>query len=182
MQSRRGIFDLNEALSHEEDEYVVDGEEDDAQNLGGNNLFGFNVLREEERVPHPFFNEVDPRSLRAEDVVGKMVFDSVVEATQFYITYATHMGFSVRKETNHYNRRTRELSGKLFVCTKEGSRKEKWFNYPNRIRGPKPETRTECQAKMRIRKKWEKWVVTQFNVEHNHDMVSDSQKCFLRTN
>ncbi|OMP00951.1 hypothetical protein CCACVL1_03226 [Corchorus capsularis] len=130
-QSRREGFDLNEALACEEDKYVADAEEDDAQNAGGDNLFGLNVLREDERVPHPFFNEVDARSLRPEDVVGKMVFDSVVEATQFYITYGTHMGFSVKKETNHYNRRTCQLIGKLFVCTNEGSRKEKWFNYPN---------------------------------------------------
>ncbi|OMO56228.1 hypothetical protein COLO4_35726 [Corchorus olitorius] len=182
MQSRWREFDLNAALSNNEDEYVVDGEDDDAQSAEGINLFGYNALKEEERVPHPFFNEVDAASLRREDVVGKFVFDTVVEATQFYITYATHMGFSVRKETNHYNKRTRELSGKLYVCWKEGSRKDKWFKLPNRIHNPKPETRTCCLARMHICKKCDKWIVTQFNVEHNHDMVPENQKFLIKTN
>ncbi|OMO50710.1 hypothetical protein COLO4_37917 [Corchorus olitorius] len=54
-----------------------------------------------------------------------------------------------------------------------GERYAKHYKRENRKHGPKPELRIGCEAHMRILKRGDKFVVTQFQTSHNHPMVPD---------
>ena len=68
-----------------------------------------------------------------------------------------------------------------FACFREGKRHERYYNLAQRIRQPRPETRTGCLACLRIKhdKASEKYVVTNFVKEHNHKMASKSSIPYL---
>ncbi|OMO96784.1 hypothetical protein CCACVL1_04770 [Corchorus capsularis] len=52
-----------------------------------------------------------------------------------------------------------------------GERDKKHYKRENCKCGPKPESRKGCDVHMRILKRGEKFVVTQFQTAHNHPMV-----------
>ncbi|KAK1571914.1 hypothetical protein Q3G72_024871 [Acer saccharum] len=71
-------------------------------------------------------------------------FDSEQSAYDFYNAYRLSMGFSVRKDTFGKNKRTCELTSRIFVCCKEGFRaKDKRDVLTMK---PRAKTRIGCSA------------------------------------
>lgn len=69
-----------------------------------------------------------------------------------------------------------------FECSSQGVKDEKLSANNNRPIYQNLETRTNFKERVRIRrKKNENWIVTIFEFEHNHEMVDESQRYFLRS-
>ena len=51
-----------------------------------------------------------------------MPFDSEQAAYDFYNNYGGKVGFSIRKSYAHKNKQTKEITSRIFVCYKEGTR------------------------------------------------------------
>ncbi|CAL4936256.1 unnamed protein product [Urochloa decumbens] len=100
-----------------------------------------------------------------------MVFLNEDKAYEFYAKYAEAEGFSIRKGCSDKTAKNVTKS-QAYVCSKEGF-------HPKSIsaesKKPKPETRTGCQAHMSIKiTASEKYVVTEFVSDHNHDREAPS--------
>ncbi|OMO51787.1 hypothetical protein COLO4_37507 [Corchorus olitorius] len=142
------MFDLN-------DPYVVDVDSEDedvevSDHRSGRRPRLSRAEKEAERVPHQYFLKVDTRNLQPSDVVGKIEFADLVEATRFYRTYSVGMGFGFRKSSSHRHPETKQLLGKKYVCSLEGVREEQYYSSENQKRSPKLESRINCGAHMRI--------------------------------
>ncbi|XP_062014022.1 protein FAR1-RELATED SEQUENCE 5-like [Rosa rugosa] len=100
-----------------------------------------------------------------------MEFDSEQAAYDFYNRYGGKKGFSIRRETHGKNKRTKELTSRLFVCCKEGIRSKDKRDYM--IRKPRAETRTGCGAQLciKLNRRNNKFFVSHFVEEHNHPLV-----------
>lgn len=99
-----------------------------------------------------------------------MVFDSDEKAYQFYCLYAREMGFGVRK--NVVKRRANNtVYARGFCCYKEG------FCRTNKeVKKARPDVRTGCGAHIIVRLLDDgKFHVTEFEVEHNHELVGKNQ-------
>ncbi|KAL6197436.1 hypothetical protein ACLB2K_033044 [Fragaria x ananassa] len=102
-----------------------------------------------------------------------MEFDSDEAACIFYNEYARKMGFSVRKEQVVKNKKTGEVTSRIYSCSKEGYRpKDKRDKL---TKNPRAETRTGCEAQMGIKlnRCINKFVVYDFREAHNHALVSE---------
>ncbi|XP_042012414.1 protein FAR1-RELATED SEQUENCE 5-like [Salvia splendens] len=121
-------------------------------------------------------------------VVG-MVFKSIEDARSFYAEYARDAGFETRKFSH-------KASGDVFtwlymVCSREGIKRTREFDAVNarqgfanrRRRGSK---RCGCNAKLTFKfvseggVAW--YVVHYFIEEHNHSMVEDQHKRYMKSN
>lgn len=96
-----------------------------------------------------------------------MVFSSEEEAYKFYISYATEMGFSVRKG------KVRRLSDgtirkRFFFCSREGYRVKKQSGKTTKYQ--RKETRTGCEAMIEFTIENGKWVISGFIPTHNHEL------------
>jgi hypothetical protein len=70
----------------------------------------------------------------------------------------------------------------LFVCNKAGKNSENEDGQPVKMRNRKITIRTECLAKLRVKRKGATWKVTQFVEEHIHELVQKlSLKKYLRS-
>ncbi|KAK2661881.1 hypothetical protein Ddye_000455 [Dipteronia dyeriana] len=104
-----------------------------------------------------------------------MEFETEQLAYEFYNMYGRRMGFSIRKDTFGKNRSTCEITSRIFVYSKEGSRpKDKRDVLTIK---PRSETRTGCGAQMSIKldRKKNKFYVYHFVEMHNHPFVR--QEC-----
>ncbi|XP_058726869.1 protein FAR1-RELATED SEQUENCE 5-like [Vicia villosa] len=97
----------------------------------------------------------------------KMIFDSIEDAWKFWVNYGGKIGFGVRKQYSHKNKNGIITSYK-FVCCKEGIRKPDKRDY--KTINPRPETRTNCQARLGIKNMDGKFMVVDFVEEHNHNL------------
>nr|CAD1836504.1 unnamed protein product [Ananas comosus var. bracteatus] len=108
------------------------------------------------------------------------------EARRFYNIYAYKTGFSIRK-ASHYKakRKNNMVTSYYYVCSKEGHYKSR-----AQVQGDKgtPQksmqySRTGCKAHLRIKMQEDsKWIVTAFEKEHNHNLVTSPSKTrFLRS-
>ncbi|KAI3969131.1 hypothetical protein MKW92_024232 [Papaver armeniacum] len=120
-----------------------------------------------------------------EPFVGQC-FLSEQEAYVFYQKYAIKHGFSIRKGS--YKKDTDgDLKTRNFYCHREGFTKPKVVQ-PSKIQRNRASTRCKCDARMRIRlyKAFdifpEEWHVVQFDVKHNHDLLTPKQVRFLPAN
>jgi FAR1 DNA-binding domain/MULE transposase domain/SWIM zinc finger len=111
-----------------------------------------------------------------------MVFESDEKAYEYYISYASNVGFTVRKgwwdKTSKNTTRSR-----IFVCSREG------FKLKNESKRVRPETRTGCQARMAIKTDSRgRYRVSDFIPDHNHPLFTpldmqllNSQKSLIKT-
>lgn len=111
-----------------------------------------------------------------------MVFESEEKAYEYYISYASNIGFTVRKgwwdKTSKNTTRSR-----MFVCSREG------FKPKNESKRVRPETRTGCQARMAIKTDIRgRYRVSDFIPDHNHPLSTpldmqllNSQKSLIKT-
>ncbi|KAK2636054.1 hypothetical protein Ddye_030846 [Dipteronia dyeriana] len=104
-----------------------------------------------------------------------MEFETEQLAYEFYNMYGRRMGFSIRNDTFGKNRRTGEITSRIFVCSKEGFRRKDKRDVLTR--NPRLETRTDCGAQMSIKldRKKNKFYVYHFVEMHNHPFVR--QEC-----
>nr|XP_011468393.1 PREDICTED: protein FAR1-RELATED SEQUENCE 5-like [Fragaria vesca subsp. vesca] len=110
-----------------------------------------------------------------------MEFDSEEAAYIFYNEYARKMRFSVRKEQVVKNKKTGEVTSRIYSCSKEGYRlKDKRDKL---TKNPRAETRTGCEAQMGIKlnRCINKFVVYDFREAHNHALVSKKCAYMLRS-
>ncbi|KAI5442264.1 hypothetical protein KIW84_011360 [Lathyrus oleraceus] len=77
-----------------------------------------------------------------------MIFDSIEDAWKFWVDYGGKVGFGVRKQYYHKNKNGIITSYKFVYC-KEGLRKLDKRDY--KTINPRPETRTNCQARLGIK-------------------------------
>ncbi|KAK9931792.1 hypothetical protein M0R45_019056 [Rubus argutus] len=101
------------------------------------------------------------------------------EAYKFYNSYATRIGFSVRKGKNRRDAQNvvRQIN---FLCSKEGFQEDgdpSETKKTNRL-----DTRTGCKAMIRFTLEDEMWKVSHFHAEHNHDFAKPEERPFLRSN
>ena len=78
-----------------------------------------------------------------------MEFESEQLAYEFYNIYGRRMRFSIIRDTFGKNRRTDEITPRIFVCSKEGYRTKDQRDVLT-IK-PRAETKTGCGAQMGIK-------------------------------
>lgn len=107
-----------------------------------------------------------------------MEFPSEEAAYNFYKSYAKEIGFNVRKG------KVQKLSDgsirkRFLFCTREGFREKKQSTETARYQKDlskdkkgyqRKETRTGCKARVQFTVEKGKWVISQFNPDHNHDL------------
>ena len=109
-------------------------------------------------------------------------FDSIEDADAWYVNYSRFVGFSVRKNEFRHSKPTRTTIH-WWVCNLEGYRVEKYLANDNRVREPRPITRTGCKASFRVNydNSSGKYTVTEFRTEHNHLLTSLNEVHLLRS-
>ncbi|KAK2641395.1 hypothetical protein Ddye_023158 [Dipteronia dyeriana] len=100
-----------------------------------------------------------------------MEFDSEQSSYDFYNMYGGKGGFSIRREGFGKNSSTGELTSRKFVCNKEGFRSNGKRDILTTE--PRAETRTGCNAQLRIMLNRVKniFFVAHFVEYHNHPLV-----------
>ncbi|KAF8379071.1 hypothetical protein HHK36_028498 [Tetracentron sinense] len=101
------------------------------------------------------------------EILEGMEFETEKEAHAFYNYYAMKEGFGIKIKSSHVRKSTQELCHVLFACYKEG--------FTNKIaitQYSRPDTRTGCKARLRVKlTNYKKWRVTEVNIEHNHQVT-----------
>ncbi|KAF4393508.1 hypothetical protein F8388_023312 [Cannabis sativa] len=122
--------------------------------------------------------EIDTHDIEGKEMVSLKMWEA------FYYTYARWKGFSPRIDDTKSRKSDGEIYIRRWVCNKEGFRKEKFLNMPDRKKRPKEITRCGCQAVLRILRlqKTNLWRCQEFVPFHNHDLVIPSQMQFTRAN
>ncbi|XP_058080058.1 uncharacterized protein LOC131228198 [Magnolia sinica] len=115
-----------------------------------------------------------------------MRFKTADEAYTWYNDYAMRVGFSVRKDRQEKSKRDGEVISRLFVCSKEGKRRDKDPDKENKDKPEQAHTRVGCEAYLMVKRRKrgtleEFWVVTRFREHHNHDLVSPDKTHSLRS-
>lgn len=116
-----------------------------------------------------------------------MNFDSLEAAEEHYRVYARRHGFGIRYEY----RRISAVDGKIarvsIVCHKAGKKREMKENTQNlqpvvKKRKRSKTIRTQCPARLFVKRRGTRWVVTDFNDTHNHPLVKKwSLIAFMRS-
>ncbi|KAL5711408.1 hypothetical protein ACHQM5_021868 [Ranunculus cassubicifolius] len=158
MDSQRQLnFDI------EESEIVADGEVQDA-------TLDENYLSDEDEVQDE--DEVDENAT-IDPCVG-MEFESLESTYSFYNDYAKFVGFGIRKRYVRRSRINNEIIGRTYVCCKEGQK-----HTIGNVENPRPNTRVDCKAMMRVKRdKNGKWIVDKIVKEHNHNLEPQSSRFF----
>ncbi|XP_020093146.1 protein FAR1-RELATED SEQUENCE 4-like isoform X2 [Ananas comosus] len=107
-----------------------------------------------------------------------MVFLNEDKAYEFYVRYATTVGFNIRK--GWWDKTARNVTrSRVYVCSREGFRPK---NITTDTKKPRPETRTGCQARMAIRiTSSGKYSVSEFIADHNHELAPSLDIQMLRS-
>ncbi|XP_016164456.1 putative protein FAR1-RELATED SEQUENCE 10 [Arachis ipaensis] len=106
-----------------------------------------------------------------EDFLDK-VFSTEDEAYAAYKQFARLRGFGVRK--GDVARMDGVLVRRDFFCHRQGTRHEKHYDRPERVREEKPESRTGCSAKLKIYYDLQDqlWKVRRIDDNHNHPLAT----------
>lgn len=101
-------------------------------------------------------------------VIG-MEFDTDEIAKQYYIAYASRVGFGVRMNKSRRSRRDDTVIMRRFVCTREGFHSKRVIYDDGKKKRKRGTTREGCMAMIEVIKKdYGKWVVTKLVTEHTH--------------
>ncbi|XP_042972686.1 protein FAR1-RELATED SEQUENCE 5-like [Carya illinoinensis] len=112
-------------------------------------------------------------------------FNDVEDAHTCYKAFSRRTGFSIRTNHTRLAKKDRSLIGVEYVCSREGFRR--WnLKSKNRVRPENAETKIGgkamkigCKAMTTIRKDGEKWVVSKFLLQHNHELLTPRSTSFL---
>ncbi|KAH6809637.1 hypothetical protein C2S51_027420 [Perilla frutescens var. frutescens] len=111
------------------------------------------------------------RSLKYEVLKLGTEFESDEQAYRFYHKYAELVGFSVRKDWVNRSKVHGRVMSRKFTCSRQGHRKKDKRDI--NVKKHRKETRTGCLAHMVVtRQPNGKYLVTQFEAEHNHEDVN----------
>ncbi|XP_071676991.1 protein FAR1-RELATED SEQUENCE 5-like [Lolium perenne] len=111
-----------------------------------------------------------------------MKFDTWEAAKVHYNRYAEHVGFSMKMSSSRNSVLDKQKDKYLFVCNKSGTNSEKEETEAVKLRNRAITIRTNCQAKMRVKRKGSIWEVTQFIEEHTHETIKKlGLKKYLRS-
>nr|XP_025606731.1 protein FAR1-RELATED SEQUENCE 5 isoform X1 [Arachis hypogaea] len=126
-------------------------------------------------VADEFLGEYEDVATLDVDDIKRMRWDSVDTAYEFYRRLGMCHGFGVRKGDSGKDCRGNLIRYRFF-CNKEGLRDGRHNDRVDRRRAHKPETRTNCEAKLSIYfDKIERcWKVRKVATEHNHDLTPAS--------
>ncbi|XP_004292074.1 PREDICTED: protein FAR-RED IMPAIRED RESPONSE 1-like [Fragaria vesca subsp. vesca] len=111
-----------------------------------------------------------------------MTFNTVDEAETFYSAYYVGVGFGIKQgdkgEANEL------ICRREWVCNKEGTRLNKSLGEEERTHYARRETRTSCEAKLRIsyNDASKVYAVKAFVPQHNHMLTTSNQILFIRSN
>ncbi|XP_057770816.1 protein FAR1-RELATED SEQUENCE 5-like [Salvia miltiorrhiza] len=115
-------------------------------------------------------------------------FTSVNDAYQFYKKYGSASGFGTRLGSAKKGKHGQILY-RYFICTREGYKPESQKDVTESStrktkRRRKPSTRNSCKAtiKVNLRDEDGKYVVTRFDESHNHELVSEECRPFMKQN
>ncbi|RYQ96862.1 hypothetical protein Ahy_B08g092769 [Arachis hypogaea] len=99
-------------------------------------------------------------------------FNGIEDAYASYVAYAKGIGFAVRKGDSIKDKEG-NIVRKFFYCNRQGLREKKHYERVDRKRTHKPETRTNCNAKlvMFLEKSCRKWRTKTLVEEHNHELA-----------
>ncbi|PIN11928.1 hypothetical protein CDL12_15471 [Handroanthus impetiginosus] len=101
-------------------------------------------------------------------------FESDEQAYGFYNRYAELVGFTVRKDWVNRSKVHGRVMSRKFTCSRQGHRKKDKRDV--NVKKHRKETRTGCLAHMVVtRQPNGKYLVTQFEAEHNHEDVNLSK-------
>ncbi|GJW97933.1 FAR1-related sequence 5-like protein [Tanacetum coccineum] len=118
----------------------------------------------------------DDDEVNHDNIIGRF-FDTPDDVYTFYNQYAFVHGFGIRIHWKYKNKTTNEVYRKLFVCNKQGFKKQKGDNSSEVSKKRRRDVRTGCEAELRISKtKGGKWCVDIFNDTHNHDLTTTPTK------
>ncbi|XP_028792481.1 protein FAR1-RELATED SEQUENCE 5-like [Neltuma alba] len=94
-------------------------------------------------------------------------FDDIKESWEFWKAYGRRTGFGVRKQKFNKTKNDKSIySSYLYVCNKEGVRKPDKRDV--RTRKPRDETRTGCEARMKVKLVDGKYKIIEVVLDHNH--------------
>ncbi|KAK6117599.1 hypothetical protein DH2020_048646 [Rehmannia glutinosa] len=111
------------------------------------------------------------RSARHEVLKLGTEFESDEQAYRLYNKYAELVGFSVRKDWVNRSKVHGRVMSRKFTCSRQGHRKKDKRDV--NVKKHRKETRTGCLAHMVVtRQPNGKYLVTQFEAEHNHEDVN----------
>lgn len=103
-----------------------------------------------------------------EPAIG-MEFDSDEAAKEYYVAYASCVGFGVRMNKSRRSRKDDTVIMRRFVCTREGFHSKRVIYDDGKKKRKRGTTREGCMAMIEvIRKDHGKWVVTKLITEHTH--------------
>ncbi|XP_025692549.1 protein FAR1-RELATED SEQUENCE 5-like [Arachis hypogaea] len=99
-------------------------------------------------------------------------FNGIGDAYASYVAYAKGIGFAVQKGDSIKDEEG-NIVRKFFYCNRQGLREKRHYERVDRKRTHKPETRTNCDAKLmvfldKICGKWRTKILVE---EHNHELV-----------
>ncbi|XP_016168213.1 protein FAR1-RELATED SEQUENCE 5-like [Arachis ipaensis] len=99
-------------------------------------------------------------------------FNGIGDAYASYVAYAKGISFAVRKGDSIKDEEG-NIVRKFFLCNRQGLREKKHYERVDRKRTHKPETRTNCNAKLVVflDKSCRKWRTKTLVEEHNHELV-----------
>ncbi|KAG6686155.1 hypothetical protein I3842_11G002900 [Carya illinoinensis] len=106
-------------------------------------------------------------------------FDDIEDAHSCYKAFSRRTGFSIRTNHTRLSNIDRSLIGVEYVCSREGSRRYN-FKLKERARPEVAETKCGCKAMMTIKKDEDKWVVSKFVLQHNHELLTPRSISLLR--
>ncbi|TXG72739.1 hypothetical protein EZV62_001318 [Acer yangbiense] len=120
-------------------------------------------------------------SLQPSDVIGKE-FASVQDAEAFYKNYSLFIGFSIRKDEMRHDRYGM-ITIRRWVCSKQGYKEQKYMDKTDKKREPRGQTREGCRVAMKIKieRNSMMWVVSEFVIEHTHNLSPPNHTQFLRS-
>ncbi|KAL7116770.1 hypothetical protein ACP275_03G026100 [Erythranthe tilingii] len=111
-----------------------------------------------------------------------MVFDNPKDAQTFYTRYARRVGFGIRKNHTRLSQSDKLLIGVDYTCSREGQPKQSNEGKTKSSKTNQSETKIGCKAMMSVslRREEEKWVVTIFVTDHNHELYTPRTTSLLR--
>ncbi|KAJ4776882.1 Protein FAR1-RELATED SEQUENCE 5 [Rhynchospora pubera] len=115
-------------------------------------------------------SEVEPR-------IG-MEFESDEAAKEFYIAYATRLGFCMRMNKSRRSRKDDTVIMRRFVCTKEGFHSKRVIYDDGKKKRKRTTAREGCMAMIEVVKKdpHGRWYVSKLVTEHTHHIPAFSMQ------
>jgi len=95
-------------------------------------------------------------------------FDNLKDAWKFRVNYGGNKCFGVRKHCHTKSKKDESITSYIYVCCKEGISKVDKMDF--KTINPRPETRTGCAARMKVKRVNERYRLIDFIDDHNHPL------------